>query len=114
MKKVSTAVRQQGRFLSQPTRTIGLDLGDRNTWYCVLHEAGQIQLEQRVRTNAQALREVFVAMPRSRVALRTATHSTRRATSRSRSTGPPYRAPGSHPFKGAISQDLLLAAHDKL
>ncbi len=73
MKKVSTAVRQQGRFLSQPTRTIGLDLGDRNSWYCVLDEAGLIQLEQRVRTNAQALREVFVAMPRSRVALETAT-----------------------------------------
>jgi hypothetical protein len=38
-----------------------LDLGDRNSWYCVLDEAGQIQLEQRVRTHAKALQEVFSA-----------------------------------------------------
>ena len=59
MKKVSTAVTKQGRKVSQPTRTIGLDLGDRNSWYCVLDEAGQIQLERRVRTSAKALQEVF-------------------------------------------------------
>src|SRR5215470_16737511 len=39
MKKVSTAVMKQGRNISQPTLTIGLDLGDRNSWYCVLDEA---------------------------------------------------------------------------
>ena len=54
---------------------MGLDLGDRNSWYCVVDEAGQIQLEQRVRTSAKALREVFGAMPRSRIALETGTHS---------------------------------------
>src|SRR5579864_3006888 len=75
MKKVSTAVSKQSRIFSQPTQTIGFDLGDRNSWYCVLDEAGQIQLEQRVRTNAKALREVFVEMPRSRIALETGTHS---------------------------------------
>ena len=75
MKKVSTAVGQQSGNIFQPTLTIGLDLGDRNSWYCVLDEAGQIQLEQRVRTNAKALREVFGGMPRSRVALETGTHS---------------------------------------
>jgi hypothetical protein len=41
-----------------------LDLGGRNSWYCVLDESGQIQLEQRVRTNAKALREVFGEMSR--------------------------------------------------
>ena len=75
MKKVSTAVTKQGRFFCQPTLTIGLDLGDRNSWYCVLDEAGQIQLEQRVRTHAKALGEVFSVMPRSRIALETGTHS---------------------------------------
>jgi transposase len=35
----------------------------------------QVQLEQRVRTNAKALQEVFGAMPRSRIALETGTHS---------------------------------------
>jgi transposase len=52
-----------------------LDLGDRNSWYCVVDEAGQIQREQRVRTNAKALQEVFAAMPRSRIALEIGTHS---------------------------------------
>src|SRR5215472_6397200 len=75
MEKVSTVATKQSRNISQPTLTIGLDLGDRNSFYCVLDEAGQIQLEQRVRTTAQALREVFGAMPRSRVALETGTHS---------------------------------------
>jgi transposase len=75
MKKVNTAVIKQSRTFSQPTLTIGLDLGDRNSWYCVLDEAGQIRLEQRVRTNAQGLREVFGALPRSRVALETGRHS---------------------------------------
>ena len=65
MKKVSTAVGKQSRNFSQPTLTIGLDLGDRNRWYCVLDEAGRIQQEQRVRTNAKALQEVFGAMPPS-------------------------------------------------
>ncbi len=58
MKKVSTVGAKQGN-ISQPKLTIGLDLGDRNSWYCVLDEAGQIQLEQRVRTNAKTLQEVF-------------------------------------------------------
>jgi transposase len=75
MKKVSTVVAKQSRNISQQKLTIGLDLGDRNSWYCVLDEFGQIQLEQRVRTNAKALREVFSAMPRSRVALEIGTHS---------------------------------------
>src|SRR5215471_16116793 len=75
MKKVSTAAKKQGRNISRPTLTIGLDLGDRNSWYCVLDEAGQIQLEQRVRTNAKALAEIFRRLPRSRIALETGTHS---------------------------------------
>src|SRR5512140_866313 len=75
MKKVSTAAAKQSKNISQQKLTIGLDLGDRNSWYCVVDEAGQVQLEQRVRTNAKALREVFGAMPRSRIALEIGTHS---------------------------------------
>ena len=75
MKKVSTVATKQSRNISRQTLTIGLDLGDRNSWYCVLNEAGQIQLEQRVRTTAKALQEVFGAMPRSRIALEIGTHS---------------------------------------
>jgi transposase len=75
MKKVSTAMAKQNRKFSQQKLTIGLDLGDRNSCYCVMDEAGHIQLEQRVHTTAKALREVFGAMPRSRIALEIGTHS---------------------------------------
>jgi hypothetical protein len=75
MKKVSIVGAKQSKNISQQKLTIGLDLGDRNSWYCVVDEAGQLQLEQRVGTNAKALQEVFGAMPRSRIALETGTHS---------------------------------------
>jgi len=40
-KTVSTAVSQQSRILSQPTKTIAVYLGDRNSWYCVLDGAAR-------------------------------------------------------------------------
>src|ERR1700750_1839983 len=66
MKKVSTVAVKPSKKISQQKLTVGLDLGDRNSWYCVVDEAGQVQLEQRIRTSAKALQEVFGAMPRSR------------------------------------------------
>ena len=75
MKKVSTAVATQSRNVPRQRLTIGLDLGDRSSWYSVLDEAGQIELEQRVPTRAKALHEVFGAMPRSRIAVEIGTHS---------------------------------------
>ncbi|MGC2194937.1 MAG: IS110 family transposase [Terriglobales bacterium] len=75
MKKVSSAAAQQSKNFSQQKLTVGLDLGDRNSWYCVVDEAGQIQLEQRVRTTAKAWQEVLGTMPRSRIALEIGTHS---------------------------------------
>src|SRR5512140_1640879 len=75
MKKVSTAATQRNRNFSQPTLTIGLDLGDRSSCYCVLDETGRIVMEQKVSTTAEALQAAFVAMPRSRIALETGMHS---------------------------------------
>jgi len=39
MKKVSTAAAEQSRNFSQPKLTIGLDLGDRSSYYCVVDES---------------------------------------------------------------------------
>jgi len=75
MKKVSTVAAKPGKKISQQKLTVGLDLGDRNSWYCVLDEAGSIVLEQRLSTTPKAMREVFGGMPRSRVALEIGTHS---------------------------------------
>ncbi len=75
MKKVSTVAAKQSRDFSQPKLTIGLDLGDRWSWYCVLDEAGAIVLEQKLGTTPKAMKEVFGGMPRCRIALETGMHS---------------------------------------
>ena len=58
--QVNSVATKQGGNISQQRLTVGLDLGDRNSWYCVLDEAGRIQLEQRVGTNAKALGEMVL------------------------------------------------------
>ena len=75
MKKVSTVAAKQIRNISEQKVTIGLDLGDRSSWYCVLDETGSIVFEQKLSTTPKAMREVFGAMPRSRIALETGMHS---------------------------------------
>jgi len=75
MKKISNAAAKQIRNFSEQKLTIGLDLGDRSSWYCVLDETGEIVLVQRLATTGKAMREVFGAMPRSRIALETGMHS---------------------------------------
>jgi transposase len=75
MKKVGTAGAKQIRNFSQRKLTIGLDLGDRPSSYCVLDEAGQVRLEQKVGTTPNAMKEVFGSMPRSQIALETGMHS---------------------------------------
>ncbi len=74
MKKSSTAMAASNKNFAQKL-TIGLDLGDRSSWYCVLDEAGEVVGEQKLGTTPKAMREVFAAMPRSRVALETGMHS---------------------------------------
>src|ERR1022692_5127930 len=75
MKKVSTVAGKQSRNFSEQKLTIGFDLGDRSSWYCVLDEAGSVLLEQRLSTTPKAMKEVFGGMPRSRIALETGMHS---------------------------------------
>src|SRR6266536_6708037 len=75
MKKVSTAVIKQSRNFSQQKLTIGLDLGDRSSCYCVLDETGRMVMEHKVCTTPKALQAAFGAMPRSRSALETGMHS---------------------------------------
>ena len=75
MKKISTAAAKTMKNFSQQKLTIGLDLGDRSSWYCLLDEVGEVLLEQKLSTTPKAMREVFGSMPRSRIALETGTHS---------------------------------------
>ena len=75
MKKISIAAARQTKNFRDHKLTIGLDLGDRSSWYCVLDESGEVLLEQKLATTPKAMKEVFGGMPRSRIALETGTHS---------------------------------------
>jgi transposase len=75
MKKTSTVAVKQSKNISERKLTIGLDLGDRSSWYCLLDEVGEVLQEQRLTTTPKAMREVFGGMPRCRIALETGMHS---------------------------------------
>src|SRR6202161_4282825 len=74
MKKTSTAAIRSNKNLHRKL-TIGLDLGDRSSWYCVLDEAGEVISEQKLGTTPKAMKEVFAAIRRCRIALETGMHS---------------------------------------
>jgi hypothetical protein len=63
MTKNITVAERQTRDFAEKKYTVGLDLGDRWSWYCVLDEHGDVVLEHKLSTAPKALREVFGAMP---------------------------------------------------
>jgi transposase len=66
----------QGVSASQSTgNTIGMDLGDRWSRYCVLDGNGLVVEEDRVRTSAVALEQQFKAKPATRIVVEAGTHS---------------------------------------
>ena len=75
MKKISTVAIETMEIFKAHQLTIGLDLGDRWSFYCVLDEAGKIILEQKVSTTPEAIKQTFGKIPRSLIALETGTHS---------------------------------------
>jgi hypothetical protein len=50
MKKTSTVQAFQSEIFKGQKLTIGLDLGDRWSFYCVMDEAGQVLFEQKLPT----------------------------------------------------------------
>jgi transposase len=75
MKKTSTVQALQSENFKEQKLTIGVDLGDCWSFYCVLDEAGKIILEQKVPTTPEAMKQTFGKIPQSRIALETGTHS---------------------------------------
>ena len=55
--------------------TVGLDLGDRWSRYCILNEAGEKASEDQLPTTKTGLDRVFVKMAPCRIALEVGTHS---------------------------------------
>ena len=74
MQKIST-MRTSGKKICKGQLTIGLDLGDRSSSYCVLSEAGEVILEKKLPTAPEVMKQTFARMPLSRIAMETGTHS---------------------------------------
>jgi transposase len=74
MKKVSRSS-QRTESKAKPVITVGLDLGDRRSHYCMLNEDGEVVEEGRIATNEAGIRQQFEGEPRQRVAMESGTHS---------------------------------------
>src|SRR5213592_1318776 len=75
MKKISTVQVFGNEIFKEQKLTIGVDLGDRWSFYFVLDEAGKIILEQKVATTPEAMKQIFEKIPRGLIAMETGTHS---------------------------------------
>jgi transposase len=55
--------------------TVGIDLGDRSSRYCILDEEGGMLSEGSFATTRAGVEKVFESMPRCRIAIETGCHS---------------------------------------
>jgi len=77
MKKHNTCSRKSKRRtnMRNTAGTIGMDLGDKVSRYCLLDADGEVVEEGRVATTKQGMAQVFGSMKRRRIALEVGTHS---------------------------------------
>lgn len=75
MKKVSKVVGQRETAKDKPAITVGLDLGDRYSRYCLLNGKGEVIEEGRIQSTETTFRRHFEGEPRQRIALECGTHS---------------------------------------
>ena len=72
---LKSKVKQIRRMAAEQRMTVGLDLGDRTSRYCILEEAGEKASEDKLPTTKAGLSAVFGKMPACRIALEVGTHS---------------------------------------
>jgi transposase len=75
MKKISKVMGQTETTKDKPAITVGLDLGDRYSHYCLLNGEGEVVEEGRIQSTETALRRHFEGEPRQRIAVECGTHS---------------------------------------
>ena len=61
MKKISTVATERIQIFKENQLTIGLDLGDRSSHYCILNEAGDVILEAEATDDTERNRAKFSA-----------------------------------------------------
>ena len=59
MKKISTVQAFGNEIFKEQKLTIGSDLGDLWSFYCVRDEAGHVILEQKLPTTPEAMEQIF-------------------------------------------------------
>jgi len=74
MKKISRSI-PSTELKTKPAITVGLDLGDRRSHYCMLNEDGEVIEEGRIATTEAGIRRQFEGEPAARVAIECGTHS---------------------------------------
>jgi transposase len=72
---MKTLRNSEAKTIPSRSTTVGLDVGDRYSQFCILDEVGEIVAEGRIRTIADALREHFTRWSSSRVVLEAGTSS---------------------------------------
>jgi transposase len=73
--QVKEQQKQIRQMASKQKLTIGIDLGDQSSRYCILDEAGEVVSEGQVPTTKAGLDSLFAKMASSRIALEVGTHS---------------------------------------
>src|SRR6266481_4821871 len=73
--KLQVTKSQIRRMAAKQRRTVGLDLGDRSSRYCILNEAGGKESEDQLATTKAGLEWLFGKMAACRIALEVGTHS---------------------------------------
>ena len=73
--KLKSGTNQIRPLVAKQRLTVGLDLGDRSSRYCILDEAGEKVSEDKLPTSKAELESTFGKMPRCRIALEVGTHS---------------------------------------
>lgn len=74
-KVTKATIREIRKQASQQKLTIGLDLGDRSTHFCILNEQGEILMEDQLATTKTGWNRLFEKLASTRVAMEAGTHS---------------------------------------
>ena len=75
MKKVIKETQRMEATHGKPAMTMGLDMGDRFSHYCLLNEEGDVVEEGHMQSTEAAFKRHFASEPRMRIALECGTHS---------------------------------------
>jgi transposase len=73
--KNNSRSKPSAEWKDRPATTVGLDLGDRFSHYCILNQDGEVVEEGRIPTSEAGLRRQFEGEGRQRIAMECGTHS---------------------------------------